>query len=123
LDYKTVTGLPSTAISKDIVRDIIVQILEKMISVTAPGGRVRAETTAKGKEIRLIISSSGPALQQVDIEEMFLGFLDGKHAEDTYQSRLSMYLARNNAERLGGRIWAESEAGRGTAIFLTLPVN
>lgn len=123
LDYKTVTGLPNTAINRDIVRDIIVQLLEKMISVTAPGGRVRAETTIKGKEIRLIISSSGPALQQGEIEELFVGFIDGRHAEDTYQSRLNMYLARNNAERLGGRIWAESEAGRGTAIFLTLPVH
>ncbi len=123
LDYKTVTGLPSTAINKEIVRDIIINLLEKLISVTAPGGRVRAETTVKGKEIRLIISSSGPALQQVEIEEMFIGFVDGKHTEDTYQTRLNMYLARNNAERLGGRIWAESEAGRGTAIFLTLPVH
>ncbi|MBX9687836.1 MAG: PAS domain-containing protein [Candidatus Obscuribacterales bacterium] len=123
LDYKTVTGLPSTAMNKEIVQDIIVQLLEKMISVTAPGGRVRAETTVKGKEIRLIISSSGPALQQIEIEEMFVGFIDGRHSEDTYQIRLSMYLARNNAERLGGRIWAESEAGRGTAIFLTLPVS
>lgn len=123
LDYKTVTGLPSTAINKEIVRDIIINLLDKMIAVTAPGGRVRAETTIKGKEIRLIISSSGPALQQVEIEEMFIGFVGGKHAEDTYQTRLNMYLARNNAERLGGRIWAESEAGRGTAIFLTLPVH
>ena len=123
LDYKTVTGLPTTAINKEIVRDIIINLLEKMIVVTAPGGRVRAETTIKGKEIRLIISSSGPALQQVEIEEMFIGFIGGKHAEDTYQTRLNMYLARNNAERLGGRIWAESEAGRGTAIFLTLPVH
>jgi signal transduction histidine kinase len=123
LDYKTVTGLPTTAINKEIVRDIILQLLEKMISVTAPGGRVRAETTVKGQEIRLIISSSGPALQQVEIEEMFIGFVDGRHDEETYQSRLLMYLARNNAERLGGRIWAESEAGRGTAIFLTLPVH
>lgn len=123
LDYKTVTGLPTTGINKDIVHDIIIQLLEKMISVTAPGGRVRAETTVKGKEIRLIISSSGPALPQTEIEELFVGFIDGKHAEDSYQSRLSMYLSRNNAERLGGRIWAESEAGRGTAIFLTLPVH
>jgi signal transduction histidine kinase len=123
LDYKTVTGLPTTAINKEIVHDIIIQLLQKMISVTAPGGRVRAETTVRGKEIRLIISSSGPALQQMEIEEMFVGFIDGRHTEDTYQARLSMYLARNNAERLGGRIWAESEAGRGTAIFLTLPVH
>lgn len=123
LDYKTVTGLPTTSINKEIVRDIIINLLDKMISVTAPGGRVRAETTIKGKEIRLIISSSGPALQQIEIEDMFIGFIGGKHAEDTYQTRLNMYLARNNAERLGGRIWAESEAGRGTAIFLTLPVH
>jgi signal transduction histidine kinase len=123
LDYKTVTGLPNASLNKQIVHDIIVQLLEKLISVTAPGGRVRAETTVKGKEIRLIVSSSGPALPQVEIEEMFIGFVDGQHEEETYQSRLLMYLARNNAERLGGRIWAESEAGRGTAIFLTLPVR
>lgn len=123
LDYKTVTGLPTTAINKDIVRDIIVQLLEKMISVTAPGGRVRAETTVRGNEIRLIVSSSGPAVHPTEIEDMFVGFVDGKHTEDTYQTRLSMYLAKNNAERLGGRLWAESEAGRGTAIFLTLPVH
>lgn len=123
LDYKTVTGLPSTAINKDIAQDLILKLIEKMIKVTAPGGRVRAETTVKGKEIRLIISSSGPALQQGEIEEMFVGFIDGKHTEDTYQERLSLYLARSNAEKLGGRIWAESEAGRGTAIFLTLPVH
>ncbi|MBY0548003.1 MAG: PAS domain-containing protein [Candidatus Obscuribacterales bacterium] len=123
LDYKTVTGLPTTAVNKEIVKDVIVQLLEKMIGVTAPGGRVRAETTVKGKEIRLIISSSGPAVHPSEIEEMFVGFIDGKHSEDTYQTRLSMYLARNNAERLGGRVWAESEAGRGTAIFLTLPVH
>ncbi|MBX9571228.1 MAG: PAS domain-containing protein [Candidatus Obscuribacterales bacterium] len=123
LDYKTVTGLPTTAIHKEVAQELILKLLQKMISVTAPGGRVRAETTVKGKEIRLIISSSGPALQQVEIEEMFVGFIDGKHTEDTYQERLSLYLARSNAERLGGRIWAESEAGRGTAIFLTLPVH
>jgi signal transduction histidine kinase len=34
-----------------------------------------------------------------------------------------MYLAGNNIERLGGKIWAESQAGRGTAIFIVLPLS
>lgn len=123
LDYKTLTGLPTTAINKEVVRDVITQLLDKMISVTAPGGRVLAQTTVKDKEIRLAISSSGPALPQEEIEDMFVGFVNGKHEDDSYKSRLSLYLARNNAERIGGRLWAESEAGRGTSIFLTIPIH
>lgn len=121
LDYKTVTGLPSTAVDKDILRDIVIQLLEKMISVTAPGGRVRVESTAKNNEIRLSIFSSGPALPAAEIEDMFAGFIQGKHTEDTYSSRLSLYLVRNNLERLGGKIWAESD--RGTYFYFTLPIQ
>lgn len=121
LDYKTVTGLPGTALDKEIIRDIVVQLLEKMISVTAPGGRVRVESTAKNNEIRLSIFSSGPALAATEIEDMFAGFVQGKHSEDTYSSRLSLYLVRNNLERLGGKIWAESD--RGTYFYFTLPVQ
>jgi signal transduction histidine kinase len=121
LDYKTVTGLPATAIDPHIVRDVMIQLLEKMISVTAPGGRVRVESAAKGNEIRIAIFSSGPALPQSEIEDMFAGFIQGKHSEDTYSQRLSMYLVRNNVERLGGKIWAESD--RGTYIYFILPVQ
>jgi signal transduction histidine kinase len=121
LDYKTVTGLPSTAIDKEILRDISIQLLEKMISLTAPGGRVRVESTAKNNEIRLSIFSSGPALPPGEIEDMFAGFIQGKHSEDTYSSRLSLYLVRNNLERLGGKIWAESD--RGIYFYFTLPIQ
>lgn len=121
LDYKTVTGLPTTAVDKQIVRDVVIQLMEKMISVTAPGGRVRVESAAKGPEVRISIFSSGPALAQTEIEDMFVGFDQGRHSEETYSSRLSMYLVRNNVERIGGRVWAESD--RGTYIYFVLPVQ
>ncbi|MBI4533134.1 MAG: PAS domain-containing protein, partial [Candidatus Melainabacteria bacterium] len=122
LDYKTVTGLPPVNIDKDTTRRVTVQLLEKMIGITAPGGRVRVETLIKGNEMRMGIYSSGPALPQEEIEDMFAGFIEGKHKEETYSSRLSLYLARNNIERLGGRLWAESQEGRGTAIFFTINI-
>lgn len=120
LDYKTMTGLPTTALDKQIVRDTVIQLLEKMIAVTAPGGRVRVESAAKGTEIRISISSSGPALPPHEVEDMFIGFIEGKHHQDTYGERLNLYLVRNNIERIGGRIWAESD--RGSYMYLLLPV-
>lgn len=123
LDYKTVTGLPAISGNRDAVRGILVQVLHHLIYVTAPGGRVRVESAIRGEEMRISVSSSGPALPPAEIEDMFVGFVPDKHSEDTYSMRLSMYLARNNVERLGGKIWAESEAGRGTSIYFTLPTQ
>ncbi len=123
LDYKTVTGLPPINCNKEQLHSILIQVLHRMIGVTAPGGRVRVESQIRNQEMRIGVTSSGPALAANEITDMFAGFIQGKHSEDTYSDRLAMYLARNNVERLGGRIWAESEAGRGTAVFFTLSVS
>ena len=123
LDYKTVTGLPTISGNREAIRGILSQVLERMINITQPGGRVRVESQMKGNEMRISVSSSGPSLPESEIAEMFAGFIEGKHAQETYSSRLSMYLARNNVERLGGTIWAESEAGRGTSTYFTIPIG
>lgn len=123
LDYKTVTGLPPINGNKEAIMGILRQVLERMIVITAAGGRVRVESQLRGNEMRIGVSSSGPALAQSEIADMFVGFIEGKHSQDTYSSRLSMYLARNNVERLGGKIWTESEAGRGTSTYFTLPIS
>jgi len=122
LDYKTVTGLPNISGNKEAITGILLQVLERMIDITGAGGRVRVESLSKGQEMRIGVSSSGPALPEGEIADMFVGYVEGKHAEHTYGSRLAMYLARNNVERLGGKIWAESEAGRGTITYFTLPI-
>lgn len=121
LDYKSVTGLPNLNVDKEILQGIIIQLLEKMISITGPGGRVRVESVYKGQEMRIGVLSSGPALPEAELSDMFVGFVEGKHNMDSYSSRLSMYLARNSVERLGGSIWAESD--RGTAIYFTIGIG
>ncbi len=123
LDYKAATGLPTVNTNKEAVKSILTNSLSRLINATAPGGRVRVESSIRNKEMRLSVTSSGPGLPEEEITDMFAGFIEGKHSEDTYSQRLSMYLARNNVERLGGKIWAESEAGRGIGIYFTLPVH
>lgn len=123
LDYKAATGLPAVSTNKEAVKSVLTNSLSRLIDATAPGGRVRVESSIRNKEMRLSVTSSGPGLPEEEITDMFAGFIEGKHSQDTYSQRLSMYLARNNVERLGGKIWAESEAGRGIGIYFTLPVH
>jgi len=110
LDHKTSTALPNITGNRALMKSILSPIIEKMISVTAPGGKVRVESVEKDKEIQVSVSSSGPALSEEEIVDMFSGFVSGKHDEDSYGSRLALYLARNNAERSGATVWAQSEA-------------
>ena len=122
LDYRS-SPLPNVSLNKEGVRATLINVLQRMITLTAPGGRVRVETTLKGQELRLGVQSSGPALSESEIGDLFAGFIEGKHDESTYSARLSMYLARNTVERFGGKIWAESESGRGTIVYFTIPVQ
>lgn len=121
LDYKSVTGLPNLNGNRETVYSIIVALLEKMVSITTPGGRVRVETSARAEEMRIGVLSSGPALPAQEIADMFAGFIEGKHDQSEYGTRLALYLVRNNVERMGGKIWAESD--RGTAIYFTAPLH
>jgi PAS domain S-box-containing protein len=122
LDYKGIAGLPNINVDRPTLKAVMSQLIGAMIDITASGGRVRVEVQLKKAEMRIAVTSSGPALADTEIADMFVGFIPGKHSEETYSSRLSMYLAGNNVERLGGKVWAESQEGRGTAVFLVLSV-
>lgn len=123
LDHKTSTALPNVKGNRAVIKSILAPIVDKIITATENGGKVRVESTLQDKEIKLGISSSGPALSEEEIVDMFAGFIPEKHSEDTYGGRLSLYLARNNAERIGAHVWAQSEAGHGTTAYVTLPVG
>ncbi len=122
LDYKTSTALPNLTNDRPLVKSVLTPIIDHMISVTEAGGRVRVESVYKDNEIELSISSSGPALSEEETADMFSGFVAEKHSEDTYGTRLALYLSRNNAERLGANIRAQSDIGEGTTVYVTFPV-
>ena len=78
---------------------------------------VRVESVYKGQEMRIGVLSSGPALPEPELSDMFVGFVEGKHNMDTYSSRLAMYLARNSVGKVGRRHLGRVRPGNGYLLY------
>ena len=66
------------------------------------------------------MADEGPGIAKERLEELFAPFVRGEtHGEKGMGLGLS--IARQGAEMLGAKIWAESEVGKGTRFFIEMP--
>jgi signal transduction histidine kinase len=105
------------------VRQIVFNLLSNAIKFTPGGGRVDVSALAEDGRVEIAVTDTGPGISSDDIEAIFEEFeqtTDGKKAEGT---GLGLPLSRKLVELHGGRLWVESEVGRGSTFRFTLPTQ
>lgn len=75
------------------------------------------------KDLVIVVTDNGVGLSPADQDRIFGPF---QHLEDTRPSQagnvgLGLMVCRRLVEVHGGRIWVESESGRGATFYFTLP--
>jgi signal transduction histidine kinase len=70
------------------------------------------------KEAILFVEDNGPGIESANLRHVFERFYK---SSDSGGMGLGLSIAKYLVEAHGGKIWAESEAGRGTKILFTLP--
>jgi two-component system sensor histidine kinase KdpD len=76
---------------------------------------------ARRENVVVRVLDEGPGLSEGELERVFEPFETGM-GRDRRGSGLGLAIARGFAEANGGRVWAESESGRGATFGLALPV-
>ena len=102
----------------------IVQVLSNLVGnavkFTPAPGAVELVTEAGADECRISVRDTGPGIPADQVPHLFGAFWQARHA-DRRGLGLGLAIARGIVEAHGGRIWAESEVGRGTTFSFTLP--
>jgi signal transduction histidine kinase/DNA-binding response OmpR family regulator len=128
LTYQPDSPLPDAIVS-DItrVRQILFNLLSNAIKFTEDGEiTVSTSTTtlpgAYRAEITFSVSDTGIGIPPERIDRLFQSFsqVDASTTRKYGGSGLGLAISRRLAELLGGRIWAESEPGKGSRFSFTI---
>ena len=105
---------------KDKVTQVIVNILSNAIKYTPSGGNITIKLLGTNNEVRFEISDTGAGIAKKDIDKLFNKF-ERIFAEKQEGTGLGLSIAKDIVELHKGKIWVESEIGKGSKFIFTLP--
>jgi len=101
---------------------VLSNLLSNAAKFAPEGTCIGIEARAGGDLVRLSISDEGPGIPPEALEQVFERFFQLRPtATGPRGSGVGLAIVRQYVELMGGRVWAESEVGRGTTMMVELP--
>jgi two-component system, OmpR family, sensor histidine kinase KdpD len=113
--------LPPITVDGTQVERVLVNLLENALKFSSPTDPVTLAADVSGSEVVIRVVDRGPGLSERDRERVFESFELGANGPARAGAGLGLAIVRGFAELNGGRVWAESAPGQGTAFVVALP--
>ena len=121
LQYEAAENLPPVYADRHRILQVLSNLIGNAMKFTPSGGTIRFGAETQDSEVLFMVSDSGPGIPQEHLGDIFNPYWQAKRAE-RMGAGLGLPIAKGIVEAHGGRIWVESEAGKGTRFYFTLPV-
>ena len=107
------------------IKQILLNLLSNAVKFTPEGGRIGIKARQAGGVVEISVSDTGVGIAPEDQPKIFEEFrqVGADYAHKVEGTGLGLTLAKKFVELHGGRIWVESEVGKGSKFTFTLPIN
>ena len=119
-------GFPEIRADGDLLRRVVTNLAGNSLKFTPEGGSVtiRAETESGGTRVSVV--DTGCGIPKDKMKHMFSKFFQVSESQELARKRgtgLGLTVCKQVVEAHGGRIWVESEWGKGSSFIFTLPAG
>jgi PAS domain S-box-containing protein len=114
-------GLPNPVIDVDMIRRVVINLLENAVKYTPPNGEVTLGARAVPEGVGMWVQDNGPGIP-VEQQKSIFNKYARLHADGTGIG-LGLAFCRLAVEGHGGRIWVESEQGAGSRFQFLIPIT
>src|SRR3989344_5275649 len=125
INLKLDQPLPKVLADPSRTSEVVTNLVANAINYTDPGGKVEVTTTVSPNELTTIVSDTGVGIPQEAIPHLFNKFfrVSNQTQKASKGTGLGLYIAKSIVDKMRGKIWVESEVGKGSKFMFTLPIS
>ena len=116
-------NLPSIMMDSGQIKNVLHTLLENSITYIQQGGHIIIKSIKEKDKIITSVTDNGPGIPYKTRERIFERYAMAIAIERKIGAGLGLYLAKQIIEAHRGRIWFETELGKGTTFYFSLPLG
>jgi two-component system phosphate regulon sensor histidine kinase PhoR len=107
-----------------LLREVLQNLLDNAVQYTPAGGQIQISATTDAREAVVAVTDTGIGIPLLDQERIFERFyrVDAARSREAGGTGLGLSIAKHIIDAHGGRLWVESEVGRGSKFSFSLPL-
>lgn len=121
LSIKCEDGLQNICADQSRLEQVLVNIIHNAVKFTKPGGEVSVETESSIGGARFAVRDSGVGIPEESLTRIFERFYRVDRSRTGSGTGLGLSISKHIVETHNGKIWAESNEGRGSVFYFMIP--
>lgn len=117
------SNLPAFSFDEKYINQALTNLLSNSMKFTSQGGTVNISAKQKQNTVVIAIADTGAGIPKDKQQKLFNKFSQIEEASATVGKGLGLYLVRGIVEAHGGKVEIDSDRGRGTTVFITIPLT
>ena len=115
--------LPKVLADRDRLHQVFINLLTNATRYSAEGTTITVRAETRESDVVVSVTDQGIGIQPGDADRIFEKFaMLPKPSWVKKGTGLGLFITKSIVEAMGGRIWLESEAGKGSTFSFTLPI-
>ena len=102
---------------------VLANLLDNAVRYSPEGGTITVSARGRSQAAEVTVADEGIGISEPDQQRVFAKFFRSERAPAGLGTGLGLFLVRGLVTAMGGRIWLESEEGRGSRFTFELPLD
>jgi signal transduction histidine kinase/ActR/RegA family two-component response regulator len=124
MDVEVEPGVDEVYADELRLKQVVLNLVTNAVKFTGDGGSVIVRAAREGSEIKISVTDTGVGIPEEDRDRIFESFQQGGRGSSREEGTgLGLTLSRRIVELLGGRMWLDTEVGRGSTFGFSIPAR
>ncbi len=117
-------SLPFVVVDPFRIIQVVSNFISNALNYTPAGGKISIQAEKKVNRLQISVSDTGQGIPEAEIPNLFTKFfrVSGVLEEGAKGTGLGLYISKSIIEAHQGKIWVESEVGKGSTFAFDLPL-